>query len=174
MKPLKASIATLVFFVFFLPFCQSQNIQYRKRMLPKVKKELDSIYPIASNISVYQSRIHDSIQMIRLVCNCHDTSDLIVLVFDTNGNVLNKEVHYYGSLNGLPDTILNYIKNNESPTVKFNKKNMIKYYNNKGEMSYGIYMNYSPNSWTLHQYILKFKSNGEFISKEEIPLVATD
>jgi hypothetical protein len=169
MKAIKKLIITIVLIILVAPFCQSQNIQYRSKLRPTVKTKLDSLYPHATDVILNQNTIHDTTQIVSLNCNCQDTSDMIILVFDTNGNLQSKEVHYYGSLNGLPDTILNYIKKNESSAVEFNKKNMMKYYNNKGEISYGIIMYYSPHSWSEESYTLKFKSTGELISKELIP-----
>lgn len=90
---------------------------------------------------------------------------MIVLIFDTNGNVLNKEVHY-NSIKDLPDTIVHYMKKNTSSHIRFFNNYMIEYINNKGEISYGIVMLESPNAWSQSQYILRFKNSGELISKE--------
>jgi len=163
MKTIKVNITTLVLFVFFSPFCQSQNVQYRSKLRPVVKEKFDSLYPHATDVELDQSSIHDTTQIIRFNCNCDKTIDAITLVFDTNGNLLNKEVHYYGSLNGLPDAIVNYMKTNTSSTCTFINDYYVKYSNNKGEISYGIMMNRS--------YILRFKSTGELISKDAIPPV---
>jgi len=170
MRIIKAIIATIIIIIFIEPFCQSQNIQYSNSLRPKVLLKLDSLYPHATGRVIFNDKyVSNSTQEIQINCHCDETKGMIKLVFDTNGNLQSKEVHYYGSLNGLPDTILNYMKKNESSTVKFDKKNMIKYYNNKEEVSYGIIMNYSPNTWSMDQYILKFKSNGELVSKDEVP-----
>jgi len=124
MKTIKANIVTLVLFVFFSPFCQSQHIQYRSKLRPLVKAKLDSLYPHAkSRVAYYDKYASDTTIEIQIAnCNCTETNDMIILVFDTNGNLLNKEVHYYGSLDGLPDTILSYIKKTESSTAQFDKK----------------------------------------------------
>ncbi len=160
---MKTNIATLVLIVFFLPFCQGQNIQYRSKIRPIVKAKFDSLYPHATDVELDQSSIHDTTQILRFNCNCDKTIDQIILVFDTNGNLLNQDVHYYGSLNGLPDTIVNYMKKNTASKCTFLMDEYSKYINKKGEISYGVIMNRS--------YILKFKSNGEFISKETIPVM---
>lgn len=145
--------------------CLGQNSLYKNKVRPVVQAKIDSMYPKAVITYIYES---DSLQKMQINCHCDETVGMIILVFDTNGNFQSKEVHYYGSLNGLPDTILNYIKKNESTTIKFDKKNTMKYYNNKGEVSYGIDMwEFTP--WSRTDYILKFKSTGEFISKELIP-----
>jgi len=162
MKTIKAGIITLVLFVFFSSFCQSQNIQYRSKVRPVVKAKFDSLYPHATDVILNQSSIHDTTQMLTFNCNCDKNIDLITVVFDTNGNLQNEEVDY-GSLNGLPDTIVNYMKKSTTPKCTFLIDEYSKYTNRKGEISYGIIMNRS--------YILKFKSNGEFISKETIPVM---
>jgi hypothetical protein len=158
---MKKIIIIPLLMVLFIPFSQGQL-----KIRPKVKAALDSMYPHASNIEL---RAIGKSQEICIKCNCNETVGMIILLFDTTGHFLNKEVHYYGTLNGLPDTILNYIKKNESTNTKFDKRNMIKYCNNNGEISYGIYMDYAPNGWAIDRYILKFKNTGEFISKEKIP-----
>jgi len=142
--------------------CLGQNNLYKHKVRPLVQAKIDSMYPKAVVTDLFES---DSLQAMQINCHCEETSGMIILVFDTNGSLQNKEVHYH-SLKGLPDAIVNYMKTNTSSTCTFINDYYVKYSNNKGEISYGIMMNRS--------YILKFKSNGEFISKEAIPIVNTD
>jgi hypothetical protein len=164
----KREIITGILLLFSLTFCQSQNVQYRGKLRPAVKAKLYSLYPNATGAEIDQSSIHDSIQIIRLNCNCKETSGMIVLVFDTNGNLLNKDIHF-NSMKGLSAAIVNYIKTNTSPNEGFINNFYIKSINNKGEISYGIDMWESPGSWSRTDYRLKFKPTGELISKEVIP-----
>jgi hypothetical protein len=158
----------LLVLAFVASFCQSQNIQYRSKIRPNVKAKLDSLYPHASGIILEQAIVSDTTQTIAFGCNCEESKGMIILTFDTNANLLNKDVHFH-TMKDLPDTIINYIKMNTSLTCKFINNFMIKSVNNRGEIRYEIIMNYSPNTRTTDQYILKFKSNGELISKEEMP-----
>jgi hypothetical protein len=164
-------IIVIILTLFIIPFCQSQKIQYRKNILPKLKQKLDSLYPAATGISISKSRISDTTQEIYIdTCNCQESSYQITLLFDTNGNLLNKDLILYGFKN-LPDTIVNYMKKNTSPSVKFLNHFITKSINNKGEISYSITMQEDTNKWSRNYYILKFKSTGELISKEkQLPL----
>jgi hypothetical protein len=89
------------------------------------------------------------------------------LVFDTNGNLLNKDVHY-NFIKELPDAIVNYMKKHTSATCGFFNNFMIRGINNKGEITYCIDMWESPNPSSRSDYRLRFKSTGELISKENI------
>lgn len=160
MKIIKTSVITLVVFIFLSSFCQSQNIQYRSKIRPIVKAKLDSLYPQAIDVILDQSSIHDTTQILRFNCNCDKNIDLITLIFDTNGNVLNNEVHYYGTLKGLPDTIVNYMKKNTAPNRTFMNE-YSKRINSKGDILYGIIMREF-----VTPYLLWFKPSGEFISRE--------
>ena len=169
MKNLKTTLIVFVLSMTSMNFCLGQTGEYRFRLRTKVKAKLDSLYPNATNhIVLNDIYVSDSTQEISINCHCPETEDMIKLVFDTNGNLRNKEVHYYGALTGLPDTILHYISKNESPTMKFDKKNMAKYYDNKDNIYYGVYVVETLSHWEVKEYILKFKPTGELISKEEV------
>ncbi len=169
----KLAITLILSSFFAVSFCQGQNIQYRSKIRPNVKAKLDSLYPHARGILLDQSRVYDTIQIIRLGCNCEETKGMIILTFDTNANLLNKEVHY-NFIKDLPDTVVSYMKKNTSPTVKFLNNFMSKSINNKGEISYGIYMTEigATGYNSYDEYILKFKPTGELISKEKQELEA--
>lgn len=169
MKIIRTIIVTIVMLLFVAPFCQSQNIQYSNSLRPKVKIKLDSLYPHATGSVVFNDKyVSDTTQEIEIHCHCGETMGKIVLVFDTNGNFLNKDV-YFNSLAGLPDTILSYMKRKQSQIDRFDYGHMVKSINNKGEVRYSI--NMLERSTTAYQvsqdYILKFKSSGELISKEK-------
>lgn len=162
-------ILSLILTIIIVSCCQSQSMQYRNRIRPKVKAKLDSLYPQAtSNIVLNDKYVSDTTQEININCHCEETTDMITLVFDTNGKLRYKEVHYT-SIKNLPDTIVSYMKENASDTVKFINNYMIKSINNRGEILYGIIVYKTPHSWIRRGYILWFKSSGELISKEEIP-----
>ncbi len=165
MKMIKKYIAICTLLLLLLPFCQGQSMKYRDKIRPNVKAKLDSLYPHATGIILDQSSIHDTTQILSINCNCLETSGMIVLQFDTNGNLLNKDVHFH-SIKDLPDTIVSYMKKNTSPKCGFATNFMIKSINNKGNISYSIMMWESPGSWSRSNYILKFKSSGEIISKK--------
>src|SRR5580692_13025551 len=59
--------------LYFISFCQSQNIQYRSKIRPNVKAKLDSLYPHASGIILEQAIISDTTQTIAFGCNCAET-----------------------------------------------------------------------------------------------------
>jgi len=157
----KKHIVLLSISLFFFVFCQGQSVKHRETLHPKVKTTILSLYPNATSEIVLDTKyVSDTTQEVSINCHCTETAGQILLVIDTNGDLLNKEVHYHSS-KGLPDAIVNYMKKNTSPTCMFTSDEYMKYINKKGEISYGIYMNNS--------YILKLKSNGEYISKEKIP-----
>jgi hypothetical protein len=162
----------LILTLFIVTICQSQRIQYQTKLLPKVKQKLDSLYPNATEITFTQYPKLNISQTLWINCNCPETSDGIILTFDTNGNLLNKDI-YFLDLKNLPDTIVNYIKKNASPSVRFDNRFMIKSITNKGEISYSImmYQRYPGISLNTDRYILKFKSTGELISKEKQPVL---
>jgi hypothetical protein len=160
MKIIKAIITTIIMMVLVIPFCRSQNMQYRYKLRPNVKAKLDSLYPHATNITVYKSLPTDTTQRMDINCRCDETTGMIVLLFDTNGNLLSKETHYH-SINDLPNTIISYMEKNTAPNRKFDNDYMIKRTNNRGEMSYGIVMQEFATA-----YMLWFKSSGEFINRE--------
>jgi hypothetical protein len=153
------TIRTILILLLFVPFCQSQNIQYRSKLRPIVKAKLDSLYPQATDVVLDQRTIHDNTQILNINCNCDKTIDRIILVFDTNGNLLNKEIQY-NSIENLPDTIVSYMKKNTAPKRTFMNE-YVKRIDKKGEISYGIVMRESATP-----YLLWFKPSGEFISRE--------
>jgi len=158
----------LVFIIVGTNHCQSQ-IQYGNELKAKIRSKLDSLYPHASGNVVFNDKyVSDTTQEIEINCHCDEANGMIVLVFDINGNLLNKDIHYI-PMNKLPDTIANYIKKSASPAIKF-VNDYIKCINNKGELSYGIIEDYTPQPWYFKEYMLKFKPTGELISKEELPL----
>jgi hypothetical protein len=157
--------------IFLTYFCQGQNIQNRRsKILSSAKAKFDSLYPRARGIFWHQTRDSETVQF---GCNCEETVGMIILTFDTNGNVLNKEVHF-DNIKNLPDTIINYMKKKSSKSVKFASDFMIKYISNKGEISYGIFMSETGGNGynSYEEYILKFKPTGEFITKEKQELEA--
>lgn len=169
MKKIRIITVIIIMLLLGASFCQSQNIQYSSSIRPKVKTKLDSIYPHATGSVVFNDKyVSDTTQEIEINCHCGETMGRIVLVFDTNGNFLNKDV-YFNSLTDLPDTILSYMKKNESQIDRFDYDHMVKSINNKGEISYNINMlERSTTAYSVSQgYILKFKSSGELISKEK-------
>jgi hypothetical protein len=93
---------------------------------------------------------------------------MIDIVFDTNGHLIEKDA-YYHTLKDLPDTILHYVKKIKSMGGGYVNYSMIKGMNNKGEINYGIEMWEPPSSkyQASTHYIVRFKSTGEIISKEE-------
>jgi hypothetical protein len=168
MRIIKAIIATITVVLFVAPVCQSQNIQYSNGLRPKVLMKLDSLYPHAIGRVIFNDRyVSNSTQEIQINCHCDEAVGMMILVFDTNGRLENKDI-YFNSLNSLPDTILHYMKKNTSKTVTFNFNHMTKSINNKGEVSYYIDMWESPGYWSRTDYRLRFRSDGELISKENI------
>jgi len=163
-------IMVLALTLFIVPFCQSQRIQYQTKLLPNVKQKLDSLYPNATEITFTQYPKLNTSQKLWLNCNCPESSDGIILTFDTNGNLLNKDI-YFLDLKNLPDTFVNYMKKNASPSVRFDNHYLVKSINNKGKISYSImmYQRYPGISLNTDVYILKFESTGELISKEKQP-----
>jgi hypothetical protein len=163
MKIIKVFITIIIMIVYIVPFCHGQNTQYSYKLRPKVKAKLDSLYPHAtSDIVLYDKYVSDTTQEIRINCHCDETKGMIKLVFDTNGNLLNKEIHFT-TINGLPDTIVNYMKRNTSKNCIFPKDYMIKIINNKGEISYGIILQEFAT-----EYLLWFKGSGEFMYREAL------
>lgn len=169
---MKNLIKYLMGFIFFSPvICCSQSNKnpYSETIRPNIKAKLDSLYPKATlQVVLNDKYVSDSTQVIEVTCHCDETSGMIIMTFDTNGNFLNKEVHYHSQKN-LPEAIVKYVQKNTNDSVKFAPNYMEKYYNNKGEVSYGIMEDYSPNDWTYQGYMLKFKPDGELISKEALP-----
>jgi len=151
----KKYIAVLLFAIIISNDCLSQDTR------SKIKVKLDSLYPKARIIGWYGSKAKT--EDVLMYCNCPEFGGEMQLTFDTNANILIKE-YYYGSLNDLPDTILSYIKNNTSKTVRFDPGYFEKYINYKGEVSYCIRMN-ENSTW----YDIKLKSTGEIISKTKEP-----
>lgn len=168
MRAIKNILLIFAFLMTLINCCKSQSNQYKSKLRPRVAAKLDSLYPNATKNLVES----DSIQKLDINCHCPETVGMIILTFDTNGNLLNKEVHYYYAsiIKYLPDTIVGYMNKNASSTVKFNSNNMFKRINNKGEILYGIVSYESPHSWSETAYTLWFKPSGELISKEEMPL----
>jgi hypothetical protein len=161
MKTLKIILIVLVLSMAYLNFCLGQTGKYRDKLRPNVQAKLDSLYPHATSYIVLNDKyVSDTTQETSINCHCPETTDMIKLVFDTNANILYKEVHYYGSLAGLPDTISRYIEKNTGPKIKFSTE-FDRCINKKGEISYNIYMQES-----FTPYILKFKPSGKLISKE--------
>ena len=152
-------------FIFLTYFCQGQNIQNRRsKILSSAKAKFDSLYPRARGIFWHQTRDSETVQF---GCNCEETKGGIILTFDTNGNILNKEVHY-PDMKNLPDTILNYMKKNSSKSVKFSFGFMVKCINSKGEISYVISKTTGITKYDAGtEYYLKFKPTGELISSEK-------
>jgi hypothetical protein len=70
------------------------------------------------------------------------------------------KVSYVWSMNGLPESILSFMKNNSNKTVEFDTNYYEKHINNKGEISYVIHIwdNGIP-------YFMKLNSSGEILSK---------
>jgi|HubBroStandDraft_1064217.scaffolds.fasta_scaffold651969_1 hypothetical protein len=165
-------IITAIVALLIVNCCQSQNGKYRLKLRQKVKITLDSLYPHAtSDIVLNDKYVSDTTQEISVNCHCEETLGQIILVFDTNGNLIEKDVHY-NFIKDLPDTIINYMKKNTSSTCGFFNDFMIKFFDSKGEMTYGIEMwQYStaPGYPFKELYILKFKGSGELISKKEDP-----
>jgi len=171
MKTLKKHLFGLILIIIMVNCCQSQNLEFGSELRAKIKAKLDSLYPHATgNVVIFRNDkfVSGANQEMQINCHCDESDGMITLVFDTNGNLLNKEVEYT-SFKNLPDTIVSYMKKNASPTVKFSNGYM-KYTNKQGEISYGITVEESPHPWILSEYFLKFKSSGELISKEAIPL----
>ncbi|MGP8216777.1 MAG: hypothetical protein ACLQQ4_14525 [Bacteroidia bacterium] len=139
------------------------------KILPMVKITLDSLYPKATIISIWRGHVNHNIQEVEIKCNCQESKSEMALWFDTNGNMMNKDI-YVDSLKGLPDTILNYMKSKESQSDKFDYSQMVKSINYKGEISYGIYvMELSTDGYkAMYRNIIKFKSDGVIISKARI------
>jgi hypothetical protein len=144
----------------------SQTKKERTKLMPKVKRTIDSLYPKASNINLKYSLSSDTTQQVYMHCNCPETTDMMVLVLDTNGILLSKELHYH-TLKELPDTLVRYIKKNTSSTTKFYDNYMTKCIRSNGEIIYGIMVIENPNPTTRGSYLLRFKSSGEFVSKEK-------
>jgi hypothetical protein len=170
MKTIRIIIATIIIIMSVLPG-QCQNIEYGNRLRQKVKTKLDSLYPHASGRVIFNDKyVSDTTQEVEIKCNCQEFSDEMIIQFDTSGNLLIKDM-YFGTLKGLPDTILTYMKRNTTEIVRFDFSHMIKSINSKGEVSYNITMlKRSTTSYqTSERYLLKFKSSGELISKELIP-----
>jgi hypothetical protein len=142
----------------------------KSEIFPKAKVKIDSLYPNATIGNMWMKSPHDNTQDIEIKCNCQEFSGRMIITFDTNGNLLNKDM-YVNSLKNLPDSILSYIKKNISETNRIDNGYMVKSINNKGEVNYSIQMlKRSTNAYQATEwYIIKFKSNGEFISKEKIP-----
>lgn len=161
---MKKYILGIIVLVMVVHYSRAQESLYKNKVRPIVKAKIDSMYPQAVVTDLLKS---DSIQTMQINCYCSETNGMIILTFDTNGNLLRKEIHY-GSLKGLPDTIMNYIQKNKSSQMEFLNE-MRKIVNNKGETYYEIIVNESPNDWTVESYILKFKSTGELISKKALP-----
>ncbi len=168
MKTVKTIIASITLIAFIIPCCRSQNIEYRYKIRPNIKAKIDSIYPKATiSIVLNDTYVSDTTQEIDVNCHCKETISTIILVFDTNANLLEKEVHY-PDMKNLPDTILNYMKKNSSKSVKFSFGFMIKCINSKGEISYVISKTEGITSYDAGtEYYLKFKPTGELISKEK-------
>jgi hypothetical protein len=160
--------------LFIASLCQSQRIQYQTKLLPKVKQKLDSLYPNATEITFTQYPKLNTSQKLWINCNCPESSeDGIILTFDTNGNLLNKDITLHEDIKSLPDSIISYIKIHTTSDIGFYNNYFIKSINNKGEISYSIVMweKYPKISLNTDRYILKFKSTGELISKEKQPIL---
>ncbi len=146
------TIKVILFFILTFSFCvRSQGVK------PKNKAKIDSLYP---NGKIYGwNGPHGRTQDILIICNCPEFDGEMQLTFDTNANILVK-TYYYFSLNPLPDTILRYMKQNTSKTVKFDTGCSEKNINFKGEISYMI-RDYKDGAW----FDIIFKETGEIISK---------
>jgi hypothetical protein len=101
--PKKYKIAFILTLI-VVNYCQSQD-----EILPKVRIKLDSLYPNASINKSYRGYANHNTQVVEIKCNCPETSGKIVIWFDVNGNLQNKDI-YFDSIKDLPDTIQNYIK----------------------------------------------------------------
>jgi hypothetical protein len=170
MKTIRSFILLFLFSSCIIHECYCQPNKYRGGIRPKVKHSLDSLYPYAKPITL-ETYLSDTAQLVSLACNCPETKAAIILLFDTNGNLLNKEVHYQDMKN-LPDTLAEYIKKNTTKYIGFHNNFMSKSINNKNEITYGIMMQETKiiNGNPIEEdYILKFKSTGEFISKTDVP-----
>ncbi len=163
----------LMLMSFIATFCQSQRIQYQTKLLPKVKQKLDSLYPNATITAFRQYPKSETAQKLCLNCNCPESSDGIIFTFDTNGNILNKDITLHEDIKSLPDSIISYIKTHTTSNIGFYNNYIIKSISNKGEISYSIVMwqKYPGISLNTDRYILKFKSTGELISKEKQPIL---
>jgi len=123
----KKHIRVLLFAVITVSFCQGQ-------VRPKVKKTLDSLYPNASIINLW---IGSKTQDLEIKCNCQEISDRLIIIFDTDGSYLYKDIYIY-SLKDLPDTIVSYMNKNRSPSVRFDNSYIIKSIDKKGNVYYSI------------------------------------
>lgn len=166
----KSGLISLVCILTLINSCFGQRGRYKDNIRPNIKAKIDSLYPHATIRIIYNDKyVTDSTQEIEVTCHCDEADGMIILVFDTNANLLYKEAHYHSQKN-LPDTIVKYMLKDTAHGVKFITNYMLKCYNNKGELSYGIIEDYSPQPWYFKEYMLKFKPTGELISKEEMPL----
>jgi hypothetical protein len=164
----KRHLIILVLAVVLANFCKSQNIMFRKDILPKVKATLYTLYPNASNVHPDRSYVNDSIQLVGFRCNCKEDSGLIAITFDTNGNWLRKDFKI--TVKELPNYIVTYIKNNRLQDYCYSQDEMMEIINSKGDVSYSINIAPPPiegPTCGFWYYVLKFKSSGEFISKEK-------
>ncbi|HXB12032.1 MAG TPA: hypothetical protein VNZ45_08615 [Bacteroidia bacterium] len=140
---------------------------FRKDILPKVKANLHRLYPNASHIYPAPSRVNDSIQLVRFNCNCKEDSSFMDITFDTNGNWIHKDIMI--SIKKLPTYIFTYLIDNGSQNYEYNENVIMKSVDNKGEISYSINIAEKVEGPMIGRwiYVLKFKSSGEFISKEK-------
>jgi len=163
-------LIVFVCLIAFINFCKGQTGKYREQLRPKIKAKLDSLYPHAtSEISLNNPFLSDTTQTVSINCHCDETEGAIILVFDTNTNVLYKEVHFHSQKN-LPDTIIKYMQKDTTKGAKYITDYMLKCYDRKGKLSYGIIERYAPEQWHETEYMLKFKPSGELISKEEMDM----
>jgi hypothetical protein len=141
---------------------------FRKDILPKIKATLYTLYPNASNVHPDRSYVNDSIQLVGFRCNCKEDSGLIAIAFDTNGNWLYKDI--FISVKKFPIDITTYLVINGLQNYTYDKEVIMKIINSNGEISYSINIAPPPvegPTCGFWYYVLKFKSSGEFISKEK-------
>lgn len=164
---LKRYIIILVLAMPVVSYCQSHYMPYRREVLPKIAAKIYALYPHASNIRpADNSHIHDSIQLVKFKCNCPEDLNRFYITFDTNGNLLRKDIDI--SIKYLPQSIAAYIKRDTAKCYIYSDR-ITKSINNKGEVFYCISKwqeieGPSVGNWI---YILKFKASGEYVSTEK-------
>jgi len=159
-------IAAFLFTVFIVTFCQSQNISHGNVVPPaKVQLKFDSLYPHAYNMDWRIRQKNENAQVVSFDCNCEEGLGHVIITFDTNGTILNKDTRIHKQ--DLPGSSIDYIANNYPNDFEYGD---ITKTNKEGEISYRVDMKQivpDGNATSGWIYILKFKASGEFISVEK-------
>lgn len=160
-------LASLAFTFFIVTCCRGQDKDYRIIIPSKVEVEFDSLYPHASNIDWNKRHPSDNIQVVEFDCKCDEGIGHLIITYDTNGTVTNKETLIYKQ--NLPENVISYIANNYPNEFKYGA---IYKTSSKEETTYTVDMlQTTPSGDALNGgwiYRLKFKSSGEFISVDKV------